>query len=115
MPFDVHKPKAPTSSFSILRTATAEELAEYEEYKLQSKKENFQEEKIDLIKSGTTRTDVTANISNRDTKIVPIKPAVQNQVTTRTDIPANIFNRDSKIVSIKPAVQNQVSKRNFLK
>lgn len=128
MSFDVKQSKASNKVFSMIRTASAEELtayekylaqnknlkdtkhavinpskpridpgpalnlqvapvkkelAAYEDYKKQIEKENFLVEEIGIIKSETTRTDKTVGISNRDTKVKPIRPAIQNQISER--------------------------------
>lgn len=88
MPFDVHKVKPETkkSLFTILRTASAEELAEYEKYKELTKKESAQNDDFELIKLGNNKTDDTVSIGNRDVKIKPERPAIKNNLSKRNFI-----------------------------
>ena len=133
MPFDVRRSKPAASAFSVLRTATAEELAAYERYQELKRKNDLNEHNIDVIKPGQPRVDPGPSLN----LFIPVKKELEaynkyknesdeenfqgekidliKSGTIRTDTAASISNRDSKIVPNKPAVQNQVSKRNFLK
>lgn len=133
MPFDVRRPKPAVGAFSVLRTATAEELANYEQYQEQKRKNETIKEDIEVLKPGKPRVDPGPSLNlfipaqkeleaYNEYKTQSNKENFQGERidlvtsgTTRTDAVAGIFNRDSKKVPNKSAVQNQVSKRNFLK
>lgn len=85
MPFDVKTTHSSTNSqlFTILRTASAEELTEYEKYKSQNRKENTQNSDFALVKSFVDEIEASTNISNIDTKIIPERPAIQNKLSKR--------------------------------
>lgn len=85
MPFDVKTTRSSTSSqlFTILRTASAEELAEYEKYKSQNKKESNQNSDFALVKSFVDEVNASINVSNVDAKVMPKSPAIQNKLSKR--------------------------------
>lgn len=83
MPFDAHKPKQ--KPFVVIRTASAQELTNYEKYKLKTIEENAQENKIENIKLDINGQSSFASITNKEAVINLGELSLRNEVSP-TDI-----------------------------
>lgn len=76
----------------VIRTATANELSNYEKWKLQSVEPGAQVNKIEVIEVGTTGGDVAkASINEKVAKIELGDLALKNKITKREIDPEELF------------------------